>query len=194
MVNKKVAPEKILISTFTDRASKELIGRITKRLDEHNEKINIGNIYIGTLHSIFLRLIDEYIEFSNFKEGYRVLEDMDQDFFIYSKLKYFKELQGYNDSIFLRLIDEYIEFSNFKEGYRVLEDMDQDFFIYSKLKYFKELQGYNEFFTGDNFCRNAWERAKKLKYWLNKINETGRTLDYIKDDSNERVVKCLGES
>lgn len=141
LVNKKVAPEKILISTFTDRASKELIGRITKRLDEHNEKINIGNIYIGTLHSIFLRLIDEYIEFSNFKEGYRVLEDM-----------------------------------------------DQDFFIYSKLKYFKELQGYNEFFTGDNFCRNAWERAKKLKYWLNKINETGRTLDYIKDDSNERVV------
>ena len=81
LVNKKVAPEKILISTFTDRASKELIGRITKRLDEHNEKINIGNIYIGTLHSIFLRLIDEYIEFSNFKEGYRVLEDMDQDFF-----------------------------------------------------------------------------------------------------------------
>ena len=141
LVNKKVAPEKILISTFTDRASKELIGRITKRLDEHNEKINIGNIYIGTLHSIFLRLIDEYIEFSNFKEGYRVLEDM-----------------------------------------------DQDFFIYSKLKYFKELQGYNEFFTGDNFCRNAWERAKKLKYWFNKINETGRTLDYIKDDSNERVV------
>ena len=141
LVNKKVAPEKILISTFTDRASKELIGRITKRLDEHNEKINIGNIYIGTLHSIFLRLIDEYIEFSNFKEGYRVLEDM-----------------------------------------------DQDFFIYSKLKYFKELQGYNEFFTGDNFCRNTWERAKKLKYWLNKINETGRTLDYIKDDSNERVV------
>lgn len=141
LVNKRVAPEKILISTFTDRASKELIGRITKRLDDYNEKINIGNIYIGTLHSIFLRLIDEYIEFSNFKEGYRVLEEL-----------------------------------------------DQEFFIYSKLRYFKELQGYNEFFSGDNFCRNAWERAKKLKYWLNKINETGKNLDYIKDDSSERVV------
>ena len=51
LVNKKVAPEKILISTFTDRASKELIGRITKRLDEHNEKINIGNIYICLLYT-----------------------------------------------------------------------------------------------------------------------------------------------
>ena len=143
LINKNVSPDKIIISTFTDRASKELISRISKRIDEYklSKDINIGELYMGTLHSIFLRLIDEYIDYSNFQEGYRVLEEL-----------------------------------------------DQHIFIYSKLKYFKDLIGYNSFFQGDNFQRNSWKRAGKLKYWLNKISESGKTLDYIKDDNDERAI------
>lgn len=143
LINKNVSPNKIIISTFTDKASKELMSRISKRIDEYklDKEINIGELYMGTLHSIFLRLIDEYIDYSNFQEGYRVLEELDQHIFIYSKLKYFKDLVGYNN-----------------------------------------------FFQGENFQRNSWKRASKLKYWLNKISESGKTLDYIKEDNDERAI------
>ncbi len=97
LVEKKVKPENIFLSTFTEKAARELLTRISERIKEYGEKININEMYIGTLHSIFLRLIEENIEYSFFKDGYRVLDDTDQHFFIYSKIKYFNSLEGYRD-------------------------------------------------------------------------------------------------
>ena len=52
---KNVAPENILVATFTDKAAKELITRVSNRLLELNIKVNLNEMYIGTLHSIFLQ-------------------------------------------------------------------------------------------------------------------------------------------
>lgn len=97
LTEKKVKPENIFLSTFTEKAARELITRISERLKELGYKINLYEMYIGTLHSIFLRLIDENIEYSFFRSGYRVLDDIDQQFFIYSRIKNFSELEGYRE-------------------------------------------------------------------------------------------------
>lgn len=97
LLTKKVKPENIFLSTFTEKAARELLTRISEKIKESQEKININEMYIGTLHSIFLRLIDENIEYSFFKTGYRVLDDVDQQFFIYSKIKKFSEIDGYKE-------------------------------------------------------------------------------------------------
>lgn len=97
LVEKKVKPENIFFSTFTEKSARELLVRISERIKEKNEKININEMYIGTLHSIFLRLIDENIEYSFFRDGYRVLDDIDQHFFIYSRIKRFSEIEGYRE-------------------------------------------------------------------------------------------------
>ena len=97
LIEKKVKPENIFLSTFTEKAARELITRISARIKKYKEKININEMYIGTLHSIFLRLIDENIEYSFFRESYRVLDDTDQQFFIYSRIKKFSEIEGYRD-------------------------------------------------------------------------------------------------
>lgn len=97
LVEKKVKPENIFLSTFTEKAARELLTRISERIKEIGERININEMYIGTLHSIFLRLIDENIEYSFFRDGYRVLDDIDQQFFIYSRIKRFSEVEGYKD-------------------------------------------------------------------------------------------------
>lgn len=97
LTEKKVKPENIFLSTFTEKAARELITRISERLKELGHKINLYEMYIGTLHSIFLRLIDENIEYSFFRSGYRVLDDVDQQFFIYSRIKNFSELEGYRE-------------------------------------------------------------------------------------------------
>lgn len=90
---KNIKPEEILISTFTERAARELSTRVINRLKD--EEFHIEGMYIGTLHSICLKIIDENIELSNLKKGYRILDNVDQKFFIFSKLKYFKNIDGF---------------------------------------------------------------------------------------------------
>ena len=140
LTEKEISPEKIIVSTFTDRASKELIGRISERIKDYDLKININDIYMGTLHSICLRLIDEYIEYSDFSEGYQVLDELEQHFFIFSKTKEFKELEGYNE-------------------------------------FFKEIPS-----------ANNWGKAGKIQKWVNRINEEGRSLDYVKEEQDKKIT------
>lgn len=140
LTEKETSPEKIMVSTFTDRASKELIGRISERIKDYDLKININDIYMGTLHSICLRLIDEYIEYSDFSEGYQVLDELEQHFFIFSKTKEFKELEGYNE-------------------------------------FFKEIPS-----------ANNWGKAGKIQKWVNRINEEGRSLDYVKEEQDKKIT------
>ncbi|RGJ31654.1 ATP-dependent DNA helicase [Fusobacterium varium] len=139
LIEKKISPEKIMVSTFTDRASKELIGRVSERIKDCDSKININDIYMGTLHSICLRLIDEYIEYSDFSEGYQVLDELEQHFFIFSKIKEFKEIEGYNE-------------------------------------FFKEIP-----------AANNWGKAGKIQKWVNRINEEGRSLDYVKEEQDKKI-------
>ena len=56
--NREIAPERILVSTFTEKAAKELKTRIAERVRLSGKAINPLDLTIGTLHAIFLDLID----------------------------------------------------------------------------------------------------------------------------------------
>ena len=49
LIEKKVKPENIFLSTFTEKSARELLVRISERIKDYNEKININEMYIGTL-------------------------------------------------------------------------------------------------------------------------------------------------
>ena len=66
----KVKPENIFIATFTEKAAKELITRITNELAEHNISANINEMYIGTFHSLCLRILKNHLEFTRIKKHY----------------------------------------------------------------------------------------------------------------------------
>ena len=55
-----VKPESIFIATFTEKAAKELITRITNELSDRGIVANINEMYIGTFHSLCLRMIVSY--------------------------------------------------------------------------------------------------------------------------------------
>ena len=156
--NKGISPDKILISTFTERAARELITRITSRLKDEN--IYMNSLYIGTIHSICLRIIDENIEYSLLKKGYKVLETIDQKFFIFSKLKYFKEILGYNEFFIKK---SYM--NSWKQG-EIL------------LKWFNKLseEGIEETILKENinlkisFLGEAFEKYKKMLLQENKLD------------------------
>lgn len=96
LVSGKTDTNKIIITTFTNKAARELEYRINKKLEEIGKYMDISDMYIGTMHSVWFRLIEENIDYSNFFSGFELMtSDYEQHFFIYSKLKEYKNIEGF---------------------------------------------------------------------------------------------------
>jgi len=77
-----VKPERILTITFTEKAAREIITRLSNKLLENNLDVNLHEMYIGTLHSIFLRILEENKEATHWRDNL-IFDDFDQKFFVY---------------------------------------------------------------------------------------------------------------
>jgi DNA helicase-2/ATP-dependent DNA helicase PcrA len=91
---KGVLPERLFVSTFTEKAAAELITRISSRLDSAKLSVNLNEMYVGTFHSICLRFLKEYRECTRLKRNYTLLDRFDQQYFIYQRLSEYQEIEG----------------------------------------------------------------------------------------------------
>lgn len=89
-----VQPENIFIATFTDKAAQELTTRITNELAAHQISVNINEMYVGTFHSLCLRILKDHLEFTRLKKNYRLLDAFDQQYMILQNLDRFKDIPG----------------------------------------------------------------------------------------------------
>ena len=87
-------PEQLLVVTFTEKAAQELKTRISNRLLECGLNFNINEMYLGTFHSICLRILEEYREFTRLKRSFVLMDQFDQQYFLYQKLREFKDVDG----------------------------------------------------------------------------------------------------
>ena len=78
-----VKPEEIFIATFTEKAAKELITRITNELTSRNITVNVNEMYVGTFHSLCLRIIKDHLEYTRLKKNYRLLDTFDQQYLVF---------------------------------------------------------------------------------------------------------------
>lgn len=92
ITQKGVAPESLLVVTFTDKAARELTTRISNRLAELNIQFNLNEMYLGTFHSICLRLLEDYREFTRLKRSFTLFDQFDQQYFLYQHIKDFRAL------------------------------------------------------------------------------------------------------
>jgi len=92
ITNKGIAPESLFVVTFTDKAARELTTRISNRLAELGIQFNLNEMYLGTFHSICLRLLEDYREFTRLKRSFTLFDQFDQQYFLYQRIKYFREL------------------------------------------------------------------------------------------------------
>lgn len=92
ITHKGVAPESLFVVTFTDKAARELTTRISNRLSELNIKFNLNEMYLGTFHSICLRILEEFREFTRLKRSFTLFDQFDQQYFLYQRIKNFREL------------------------------------------------------------------------------------------------------
>lgn len=91
---KNLQPEQLFVSTFTDKAAAELITRVSKRLADNDITVNLNEMYIGTFHSICLRFIEEHRESTRLMRNFTLLDQFDQQYFLYQNLSDYQEIEG----------------------------------------------------------------------------------------------------
>jgi len=91
---KRIPPEQLFVSTFTEKAAAELVTRISSKLDADNITVNLNEMYIGTFHAICLRFLKENREFTRLKRNFTLLDQFDQQYFIYQRLSEYHSLEG----------------------------------------------------------------------------------------------------
>lgn len=90
-----ILPEQILMATFTDKAAKEIVTRITNELASRNISVNVNEMYVGTFHSLCLRIIKEHLEYTRLKRNYRLLDTFDQKYLVFQNISKFREIDGF---------------------------------------------------------------------------------------------------
>lgn len=96
---KGVRPENLFLATFTEKAAKELLTRLTDEMDKRGIVANVNEMYIGTFHSLCLRILKENLEYTRLKKSFRTLDQFDQQYLIYSAIKNFRALPYYSSLI-----------------------------------------------------------------------------------------------
>lgn len=94
VMEKNVSPESFFVVTFTEKAAKEIKTRISNRLADLNVPFNLHEMYLGTFHSICLKILDEYREHSALERNYKVMDSFDQQYFIYQNIKKYRAVQN----------------------------------------------------------------------------------------------------
>lgn len=89
-----VSPESIFIATFTEKAAMELETRISNELNNRGIMANINDMYVGTFHSICLRILDENLTYTSLRRNYRKLDDFEQQYTIFQNINEFTGIQG----------------------------------------------------------------------------------------------------
>lgn len=201
-----VLPEQILMATFTEKAAKELVTRITNELAERDIIANINEMYIGTFHSLCLRIIKEHLEFTRLRKNYRTLDAFDQSYTVFQNFHRFREILGIDDvltssGVWARSGEICGLMNNLAEElvnpYELQEDLDPQIVALGKI-----YEAYQDILTENNYL--DFSAIQTEAYWLMKNNqevlkEIRKKIRYIMIDEyqdtnyiQEQIVFLLG--
>jgi DNA helicase-2/ATP-dependent DNA helicase PcrA len=99
VVEKHIKPDEIMVVTFTEKAAKELLTRISNEFIKYDVNINMNEMYIGTFHSVCLRLLKEYSEYAGQRKKNRMLDGFDQAYLVCGNIDSFNRLGGFSRHI-----------------------------------------------------------------------------------------------
>ena len=99
VVEKKVKPDGIMVVTFTEKAAKELLTRISNEFIQHDVNINMNEMYIGTFHSVCLRLLKEYVDYTKERKKNRMMDAFEQTYLVCRNINEFNLFGGFSRHI-----------------------------------------------------------------------------------------------
>lgn len=102
VIEKGVKPSEIMVVTFTEKAGKELLTRISNEFFKYDLNLNINEMYIGTFHSVCLRLLKENSEYMENDHKCRMLDAFEQTYLVCRNIENFNRLGSYSRHISAR--------------------------------------------------------------------------------------------
>lgn len=99
ILKKGVKPSEILVTTFTAKAGRELLTRISDEFLEKGIRANVNEMYIGTFHSVCLRLLKENLPDCVQDKKTRLLDAFEQTYFVYRNIEQFSGFAGFKEHI-----------------------------------------------------------------------------------------------
>ncbi|CCK68624.1 DNA helicase SRS2 KNAG_0B01810 [Huiozyma naganishii CBS 8797] len=77
LLKHKWSPKDIVVTTFTNKAAKEMVERLTSMLAHTG--VNVGDLNIGTFHSVCLRILTRFGDKIGLTPGWRIIEEKEVD-------------------------------------------------------------------------------------------------------------------
>lgn len=189
IINKNIEPSKIFFSTFTEKAAKELVTRLSNELDKHNINFNPSEMYIGTFHSICLKILKDNVAYTSLKKNFTLYDQFDQQYFIYNHFNDFRIIDNFSahfsKTSYWDMCEEIMNYINrFTEemiDYKVLLDSNNESFVF----FGKLLQKYEELRIKYNFIDFSAIQVETYKLLINNENirrEIIDSIDYVMVD------------
>ncbi|MBS3768597.1 MAG: UvrD-helicase domain-containing protein, partial [Candidatus Cloacimonetes bacterium] len=126
ILNKKIAPEKIVAITFTNRATEEM----KKRLQEQLAKADVHKLTISTFHAFGLEILKNNIKYWDRSENFSIFDEKDRQLILTQKL----DLNKKQAAEFSQKISE------FKHSLKTIEDINTAKFKNVFRKYEAQMQ------------------------------------------------------
>lgn len=189
IINMHVDPSKILFATFTEKSSHELLTRLSNALNDRSVDFNPYEMYLGTFHSICLRIIKENIAYTNLKKNFILKDQFEQQYFIYQHYNEFKSIDGFDlyissgsywdmcDTILKhinRLVEELINYNDLLNS-----DNDSNVFFGRLMKVYDTLRSENNFL---DFSSIQVETYKMLVNYPEIANKIIDSIEYVMID------------
>ena len=96
IINHDVKSSNIFLATFTEKAAKELSSRLSTLLAKYDLDFNPNDMYIGTFHSLCLRILKDNIDKSRLRKNFKIIDQFEQQYFIYNHLSDFIRLPNFD--------------------------------------------------------------------------------------------------
>ena len=96
---KRFDANKVLITTFTKKASKELNTRIITKLKYDNIKVDLKDMMIGNFHSLAIDFIKKYRKLDDNFFNLTVIDSFMEEYIIKENLDVFRKIDGFDDYI-----------------------------------------------------------------------------------------------
>ena len=203
---KGVNPNEIMVVTFTEKAGKELLTRISNEFIDY--QININEMYIGTFHSVCLRLMKEYSEYSEDDGIGRMLDAFEQTYLVCRNIDHFNRLGGYSQHIAAKstwkqaleicryvnqMMEELVDIDSMER------DSDEDIRFLGKLvKRYQELLDRNGAMDFSSIQTKAYNMLQQYPIVLSSIQDQIKYLmvDEYQDTNyiQEQIIFLIGGS
>lgn len=96
---KRFDANKVLITTFTKKAAKELNTRIITKLKDDDIKVDLKDMMIGNFHSLAIDFIKKYRKLDDNFFNLTVIDSFMEEYIIKENLDVFRKIDGFDDYI-----------------------------------------------------------------------------------------------